>query len=299
MITLAHLINPVEVPSGSWFHFVQQVAFATMQQARTRAGAQPVEWVSAQYAEDHPMIPPGCLVAPDLSRSILDLGSFSPPRKLPLLADILDGACQTTQADYLIYTNVDIALQPQFYTQVAAFIGQGYDAFTINRRTISAHYHSLAEIPAMQQEMGEPHRGWDCFVFPRAWAPRFALGEACIGAPFIGLLLLSNLVAFASNFREHKDQHLTFHLGNDRGWNTARNAPYARHNKAQTLAQLRDLQDAYGPFPAGSAPRTFLARHRTPFHTWLYEQQMRVYIPVKYTRSLRRIFRPPKGTGLA
>ena len=37
---------------------------------------------------------------------------------------------------FLVYTNADICLMPHFYTSLAGLAAQGFDAMTINRRTI-------------------------------------------------------------------------------------------------------------------------------------------------------------------
>ena len=131
---------------------------------------------TAQYPEDHAIIPEGFIKTPDLDRSILDISQFQVPRKLPIIKDILDRLYQVAvDADYLIYTNADIALQPHFYTEVAKLIEQGYDAFIINRRTIPDHYKDISEIPQMYAEKGEPHPGQDCFVFKRSLYEKFYL----------------------------------------------------------------------------------------------------------------------------
>ena len=44
-------------------------------------------------------------------------------RKLPLLADIIERLYENSDAEWLIYTNVDIAVQPHFYESVASIIG--------------------------------------------------------------------------------------------------------------------------------------------------------------------------------
>jgi hypothetical protein len=243
-----------------------------------------INWVTVQFPEDHHMLPSGTVAAPNLSRSILDIGDFTPPRKLPLLHDILTLGSQITESDYLIYTNVDIALQPHFYTRVAELIHQGFDAFTINRRTIGAHYRSIDQLEQMYTETGETHRGWDCFVFKAKLLPKMQFGYVCIGAPFVGLLFMANLMANAENFVERKYESLTFHLGNDRNWNQKRNKEYAQHNKAETLRLLQQLETQTKAFSPNSPPGKFLARNRTPLRAWIYDQIMKIHIPAKYTR---------------
>ena len=64
---------------------------------------------------------------------------------------------EETNAEYLVYTNVDIALMPYFYSSVCKLIEHGLDAFVIIRRTISKQYLSVLEPPDMYTEIGQQH----------------------------------------------------------------------------------------------------------------------------------------------
>lgn len=287
-LKIAHIINPVAAEIGSRFHFVQQVTYHTMQVARSFSARDvEIEFLSVQYPEDHEIIPENFSCTPDLERSVLDLGSFRHPRKLPLLFDILSLADENSSAEYLIYTNVDIGVMPYFYRSVATYIREGFDAFTINRRTISEHYQDFAEIPLMYADFGEPHRGWDCFVFRREIIPDFRLGSVCVGAPLIGLALLSNLMVYSEKFRQFKKEHLTFHLGNDRSWHNSPFVDYATHNQRQVLQILRELDTESGGFSRQSPPGRYLFYQRYPILARLYAALMKLYIPAKYTRHIR------------
>ncbi len=283
---IAHIVNPVAVPPESPFAFVQQVTFESMRAARDFAAPQvDVRLYAACYPEERAARPRGFAAAPDLRRSVLDIGDFQPPRKLPLLGDILQCLYQASDAEYFVYTNADIGLQPYFYRWVAAVIVRGYDAFTINRRTLPAVYASLEDLPAMYAHPGEAHRGWDCFVFRREALPRYDLGTVCLAAPPVGLALLANLTAGARRFRQFTAERLTFHLGNDRRWNAGGRAAYARHNQRETLRILRRLEASLPQgFSPGSPPARYLRWHRTPLRAWLYRRLTRLYIPARYTR---------------
>ena len=293
MIKIAHIVNPVAAEPGSRFHFIQKVTFQTMQTARKEAQDQvEVDFVSAQYAEDRAMIPPGFIVTPDLDRSVLDVENFTQPRKLPLIHDILERGFYATQADYLVYTNMDIGLQPHFYKAVNHYIDAGNDAFTINRRTISDQYTRIEEIPLMYSQIGKPHPGWDCFVFRRELFSKFALGMICVGAPLIGLVLISNQIANANQFQQLTDEHLTFHLGDDRAWNSGARREYALHNRRETLRLLRYIEQNGRPFPRQSPPRTYLAYHRNRLLAYFYDEiWLRVNIPMNVARPIRRLLR--------
>lgn len=263
MRKIAHIVNPVLVGESSDLFVAQPITFETMRIARGfAAGKVDVELYSAQYPEDHPLVPDDLGRTPDLERSIMDYGNFSRPRKLPIFRDILDRLHGATDADYMIYTNVDIGLQPHFYLAVDQFITEGFDAFVINRRTISDRYSDIRHLPMIYAEIGEPHRGWDCFVFPRASYPQYRLGSVCIGVPRADLALISSMVAFATHFREFKNQHLTFHLGNERAWRSTTFADYADHNTTEALRILSELETERSPFDRTSPPGSFLFKHR-------------------------------------
>ena len=263
MRKIAHIVNPVLVGEASDLFVAQPITFETMRIARdSMAGMVQVELFSAQYPEDHPLVPADFGRTKDLERSILDFGQFGRPRKLPLLKDILDRLYAATDAEYMIYTNVDIGLQPHFYLAVDGLIEEGFDAFVINRRTVSDRYRDINDLPLIYAETGEPHRGWDCFVFPRDAYPQYRLGTVCIGAPRADLTLISNMVAFATRFKEFKDQQLTFHLGNERAWRSTAFSDYADHNTRETLRILSELETERGPFDRSSPPGSFLFKVR-------------------------------------
>lgn len=131
---------------------------------------------------------------------MLDLVPFKIKRKLPLLKDVLDRLFNASDADYLIYTNVDIALLPHFYLTVDRIIKSSIDSFVINRRTINLQNTGIGDIPLMYAEMGESHIGHDCFIFKRDIYPQFELGNVCVGIRLVGRVLLWNLVCIGQAF---------------------------------------------------------------------------------------------------
>lgn len=75
-----------------------------------------------------------------------------------MLVDILDRVhAQAVQADYLIYTNIDIGLWPEFYVEVARRIESGFDAFMIGRRTIGTEFTAPAQFEQIVAQEGTPH----------------------------------------------------------------------------------------------------------------------------------------------
>lgn len=289
MRKFAHIINPVNVPETSDLFIAQPVTFETMRRAQSWAAEQvDVELYAVCYPEDKPMLPADFIQLPFLEKSVLDYGRFQHPRPLPLLKDILDSLYAASDADYFIYSNVDISLLPHFYLTVNDTIEQGYDAFAINRRTISTRHTQPADIPLMWAEVGEPHRGWDCFVFPRAAYANYELGHICIGATRIGLALLANMQAYAKQFTVFKDAHLTFHIGDERRWLNPKYADYDAHNTQELMTILSLLEQAQGEFARDTIPGSFLWRKQTfgSFYEWWARS---VYLPPGLSQLLNKI----------
>ena len=67
------------------------------------------------FKEDDAMVPDYFKKTAFLERSVADMAKFEKQKKLPLISDILANLFNATDADYLIYTNNDIILQPFFY----------------------------------------------------------------------------------------------------------------------------------------------------------------------------------------
>ena len=220
-VRLSHIVNPVETSEDRELHWQQPITYATMLSARRFAKKEfglDVELFATTYPEDESAVPEGFTKTKHLDRSIQDIREFPMRRKLPLFKDILDRLYESTEADYLIQTNVDIGLMPHFYASIARFINLGYDAFLINKRIISPYYRTVDQIPDMWSELGTDHNGYDCFVFRRELYPNFHMGNNCMGIPWSETSLAANMVAFAKNCRVFKQVHLTFHIGDSRTW---------------------------------------------------------------------------------
>lgn len=240
------MINPVRVDKAVDLFWAQPVTFETMRIAKEHAGdAVDVTLLSTQYKEDEDFVPDFYKKTENLERSVLDVADFYKKRKLPLLKDILDKLYSSSDADYLIFSNCDIALMPYFYTAVAQIIEEGYDAFVINRRTISTTYSTVEDIPFMYAAAGQPHKGFDCFVFKRELYPDFELGNVCVGVQAVGRLLVWNLVSTAKKYKEFKDSHLTFHFGDERRWKKHGFEDYKIHNRKEAQCALKRINDKF------------------------------------------------------
>ncbi|MEH6764505.1 MAG: hypothetical protein V7655_08390 [Aequorivita antarctica] len=234
MYKLTHIINPVKVSEASDLFVAQPVTFETIRRAKAFAkDIADISLITAQYEEDKNIIPGYFIQTPDLKQSVLDYGSFTKQRKLPLLKDILQRAVDyQSNTDYVIYTNTDIALMPFFYSFINEKIEEGYDAFIINRRTISKK-HTLESLYSAYSEFGIEHPGYDCFIFKKELFNKFILEKICVGAKSVGLALYLNLVLYSNKFCEFDIEHLTFHIGNDRIWKNKDFKGYELYNEAE------------------------------------------------------------------
>jgi hypothetical protein len=249
MRKIAHLINPCVVSEASDLFVAQPITFESLRRARKSAeGRVLVDLLTAQFPEDRAIVPSDFFPTPDLDRSILNLGEFQANRKLPLFRDLLERLYDYSgDAEFLIYTNVDIAVQPEFYVEVDRLINQGLDAFVISRRTISKTYTQPTDIEFMYQEVGTPHPGHDCFVFAKELFSKFALGNACIGAAWFDKSLLWNMIVHATHFTAFNDLRLTFHLGDDKRWKKSDSRELSLHNKQQVTDLLAFIEASHKP----------------------------------------------------
>jgi hypothetical protein len=228
-----HIINPVVVNKSSDLHIAQPITFETMETAKSHADLEniSVEQVAVFYPEDEKIVPGSFGKCSLLDRSCLDFHTFKRQRKLPLLQDILTKAYEYSDADYVIYTNVDIALMPHFYVTAQKIMGEGYDAVNIFRRTLSSQYSSVDEIPSMYADLGEDHPGVDCFIIKRSLLKKIDLKNIVIGSRFVALSLSANLHVFADNIAVFTKKHMTFHIGDDREWHN--HNEYNDYNSAE------------------------------------------------------------------
>ncbi len=236
MISIAHIINPVKAKEGSELFIAQPIVFESMRKAKAFATDVDAKLFSAQYAEDTEIIPEYFQKSPNLENTIQINGK----KKLPLIKDILSRLYQNSNAEYMIYTNTDIIVLPQFYEVVAKIIEQGYDAFIINRRRIPKIYNSVNDLPFIYSDIGKSHPGFDCFVFKRELFPKFILGEICVGIPFVEATLMHNLFAYAEKCKLFDGLHLTTHIGMD--VMPKRDEKYYWHNRKEFEKIKKELR---------------------------------------------------------
>jgi hypothetical protein len=255
LVRFTHLINPFVTTSGSEHDVAQRVTFASLRNAVRHADERGigVEVLAAVYPEDAPAVEAPARTLAQLNRSVLDFCAPKPPRRLPLIGDLLRIARTHGRGEYLIFSNIDIALQREFYSAVDDLVSAETPrplACCINRRTIRDGFQGPEALELMYLEEGHEHPGYDCFVFPLAWVDELDLGNACIGARHFDSLVMANLdVLSGFNVRIFFDLRLTFHLGNDRSW--VSRIDYEEFNLRECLNASRRLCERSSP-PAGS-----------------------------------------------
>lgn len=209
MVKIAHIINPYST-SDVEGNKIQALTFQSIINAKENCSID-VELFTAQYKEDRAIIPPQFIKTPDLVFSFNDVSHKKGDKKLPLIKDVLQRLFDTSEADFFVYSNMDIILCANFYNNVLEIIEQGHDSFIINRRRLPYSFinSSIEEICA---QTGRKHPGFDCFIFHRSLFPKMVLGEI-VQATFAGVTLAHNLFCFSRNFKLFDNEHLTFHLG--------------------------------------------------------------------------------------
>ncbi|MEM9283138.1 MAG: hypothetical protein AAGA96_15035 [Verrucomicrobiota bacterium] len=237
---ISHIINITEITDqkkASNLHIAQPVTMHSMVTAKESAEKSvDVELVAIWHYSEQIAPLPEFKIAPQLEKygwEYIPSLRNHPVKPLPRLADIINNHFQNTDADYLIYTNLDIGLYPGFYLRVKELIEKGYDALCINRitlpETFSGHQLDETNMMLIYGIDGERHPGIDCFIFKRKIVPQLDLGNVVIGFPPIGMVLKHQIEKHSQNFAWIKNERLTFHLGNDQAWRESL-SPYQAAN---------------------------------------------------------------------
>lgn len=250
-ISFCHIINPFPCPETSEHGIASRITYESLRVAAdaARRHGMHVEVNAIVLPGDEEAIQLPARSSGYLKRTVQDICPLSPKRLYPLISDILELGAHSTECEYLIFTNMDIAVQPDFYLQLQELIENHYPSgtpFTVYRRNIPNHYNRIDQLPEMyvQAQSGQLAYGYDCFVFPRAYVTDLDLGNTCIGAAHFDYLLFIALDA-ASGFKSSRvnDRPLTFHIGNDIAWSSQIN--YIEHNLVESLAAIQRMRARY------------------------------------------------------
>jgi hypothetical protein len=258
--TFAHIINPVSASDNAELNRIQQITFCSITNAiEYSKGKVGVKIYSTQYDDAVSVVPPNFSVLTNLTRGVSDIASFKSPRKLPLIKDILDCLNDNSDAEYLIYTNLDICLMPQFYSAINDYVSNGHDAFVINRRRVSGKYNSVIQLNEIYSEIGAVHTGYDTFVFKRSLYKKFIMKNVCLGIPKAGNDLFYNIFCFAENPKLFTDKHLTIHIGMElsKDWG---DSDYNAHNANEIKALMKELAPLIDITKFPGSERNFFVR---------------------------------------
>jgi hypothetical protein len=225
-INFAHIINT----TNHIQQFAQKVTIESMQNAQKQSKIN-VDLYHTAFEDEWNQID-GFKRTASLLKSSQNIQTFKVTRKLPLISDIIANLYDVSDANYFIYTNVDISLMPNFYNQVHQWIEQNYDCLIINRKNIDAKkYTSINQLKEMYKDEGETHVGMDCFVFKRSIVPKMNLQQLLIGVKSVDVGLYINLLCLSEKIHHEKEMKLTFHIGDDGIWTNNKFFDYNKHNK--------------------------------------------------------------------
>lgn len=242
---LLHIVNWFDSDGSKKLDTVQSTTLKSMQVARQFLAIQGtssrIDLASITLEEDCCIVPQGVDELLVLKRDATSIEGFEITRKLPLIFDLIDLADESqTLADYVIYTNSDICLQPNFYITVLDLLKLGFDSLIVNRRTIErkdeADFATLASA-----DIGNSHPGLDCFIFPRKLIGKFIRNNDVTGAGQVNRGLFLNLVTQANSLLVLTEANLTYHYGDDRTWTSSQMKEYENHNKSEVKCTYNAL----------------------------------------------------------
>jgi hypothetical protein len=241
---IAHIINVTEINDSKkarYLHIAQPLTMMSMIVAQKMAkNIADVELFSVKHKDEKVSVPSKFSRAADLDKyaweHIEALKNLTHHRPLPRLKDIILSLYNSSDAEYFIYTNLDIGLYHHFYIKVMDMIGKGHDAVFINRRDLPKEYEDVlldeSKIELIFLVEGVKHPGIDCFFFKREIVPSLSLGNVYIGYPPVGQVLKTQIEINSKNCTWIKDERLTFHMGSDRAWYNIKDS-YIEENENQ------------------------------------------------------------------
>lgn len=251
-VSFTHVLNPFPATPGSMHAIASRVTWQSLRVAHERAVAAEIKvnYCAVVLRGDEATVEAPVNKTVYLTRTVLDIAKLQPRRPLPLIADILNAGADGATTSHLIFSNMDIALQPHFYRRLGELVTEvGSDTpFTVPRVNIDPQLAN-GPLEAMYAATGPLGVGYDCFVIPIELLPHLDLGTLCIGAPhFDNMLVIELDVVSKRGIKTLTDERLTFHLGSDIAW--AAMIDYVEHNLAQSLAAIRRMRQRF-PIPDG------------------------------------------------
>lgn len=281
----AHILNLVSEQENKALHESQQLPLASIHKAIETCNNKIKVDLLYTHNSKFPLYHTQSALTIPLERNINSLDHMKSPRELPFLRDILEKGYNATTAEYLIYSNSDIGLMPQFYKVIEEYINKGHDAIVVNRRRIKSTLNNSGDLDAIYSEVGLPHPGYDMFIFKRELFPDFILNNICIGIPFAGNDLFYNLFCFAEKPVLLADKHLTFHIGLElvKDWGSSAIQKHNYREFRKTTKALLPHMDIT-KFPGAGLP--FFKRHLK----WLMNPT--ISYPEMFITDLKQLNKP-------
>lgn len=246
---IVHIVNVVDFKPGSEHAIAQNITLESLRRAKLYAENQGLEikLLSAQFSEDRSIVPDWLEPTKDLEFSCLEYPELLDKRKLPSLADIIQRGLEgAADADALIYSNIDIVVQKEIYINVKQQLDQGAASLSITRRTIPKEFDSPEQLEAMYQAKGTEHPGDDFFVFSKACFRHLNLKPVFVGVCWFDKILLLNAAAYGQPFKKIRDQHWTFHLGDDMSWSNDRLHLISEYNRKYLVELINEIEAEQG-----------------------------------------------------
>jgi hypothetical protein len=244
-VSFTHILNPFKAGVGSVNEVASRLTWRTLRVAHANAIrlGQTVDCCAVILPGDEDAIEGPASRFAYLSRTIQDIVTLTPPRPFPLISDILSAGAMDSKNTHIIFSNMDIAVQPDFYVALnnicCHIVGRDVP-FTVPRINIDAALVN-GDLSDMYKASGPLGVGFDCFVIPCGLIRQLDLGTCCIGAPhFDQMLLIALDVLSGYKVRRLYDQRLTFHLGNDIAWTSM--LDYIEHNLAESMAAIERIK---------------------------------------------------------
>ena len=226
---IAHLINPYKCPkeNKSYLYYAQPITFQSMRSAQLEAKKKNIEVVlcAAFFKEDEEIVPDYFVKLPYLVNSTKKyFPGISGNKKLPIIQEMFNKVLKKTNANYIIFTNVDIGVQKNFYIRVRNIIvNKKLPSFVINRRNNIPKIKNGKrlgpdDLDIIYKEKGKKHPGKDCFVMKRNFIKKIKLNKMFTGYPPWGNTLHILLSKVNNRHKIFKNLFLTFHIGFDSQW---------------------------------------------------------------------------------
>jgi hypothetical protein len=240
---LVHIVNPYISDLETELDDVQKTTIESMVLAKKSQNN--VELVAVTNKSIR--LPEEFSIAPKQPLSNVDFG-FNSHKSLPSLYEILKCGIDFSVKEnlhsksYIIFTNMDIILRADFYTIVQKIIENGYDSFSINRRTVlKSQIFSDSTCESFTPFVGVDHPGHDCFVFNAGLFAKFKESHSFIGTLYVTKWLQYELIARSLNYINLSQMCITYHIGDDQVWKTKVNL-IQDENLRVALETLKDLE---------------------------------------------------------